>query len=323
MNYTYDFDLAYPTVTRLIEGDEANYKQSFEIRPLENGFGITVGNALRRIALSTLPGGAITKIQIKGVSHEFDVLDTIVEDITSVVLAVKELKVKIDQQNEDFTLVLEGNKKGELLASDIECPAGVEIVNKDLKIATLAKDEPFYMELTARKGIGYKLANENRGKDKRANIIYVDSIYTPVKVFSYRVEDTRVGDITNYDRLIIDIETNGTITPEEALSYSAHIMKEHMCLLENIEDSIEKSRVFIDAMNESNNDIVEEEDELNAIETLDISNRAYNGLKNAGINTIEDLCKRTKKEIAGIDNIGAKTVDEIQKQLQELGYVLK
>lgn len=323
MNYTYDFDLALPSISKVDAETNSEFRQQFEVRPLENGFGITVGNALRRIALSTLPGGAVTKIQIKGVSHEFDVLDSIVEDITSVVLAVKDLKVKIDEQNQDFVLVLEGNKKGELYASDIECPAGVEIINKDKKIVTLASDTPFYMELTARKGIGYKLADENRGKEKKANVIYVDSIYTPVKVFSYHVEDTRVGDITNYDRLLIDIETNGTITPEEALSYSAHIMKEHMALLENIEEAINQSQVFIENKIEQETQIVEEAENQNAIETLDISNRAYNGLKRAGINTIEDLCKKTKKEIAAVDNIGAKTVDEIQKQLQELGYVLK
>lgn len=323
MNYTYDFDLVLPTISKVDADTNNEYRQCFEIRPLENGFGITVGNALRRVALSTLPGGAVTKIQIKGVSHEFDVLDTIVEDITSVVLAVKDLKVKIDEQNQDFVLVLEGNKKGELYASDIQCPAGVEIINKDLKIVTLAENKPFYMELTARKGIGYKLADENRGKEKKANVIYVDSIYTPVKVFSYRVEDTRVGDITNYDRLLIDIETNGTISPEEALSYSAHIMKEHMMLVENIEEAINQSQVFIESKVEVDTQIIDEADSQNAIETLDISNRAYNGLKKAGINTIEDLCNKTKKEIAAVDNIGAKTVDEIQKQLQELGYVLK
>lgn len=323
MNYTYDFDLVLPLVLPVETDSKNEFKKTFEIRPLENGFGITLGNALRRIALSTLPGGAVTKIQIKGVAHEFDVLDTIVEDITSVVLAVKDLKVKIDEQNEDFTLVLEGNKKGVLTANDIQCPSGVEIINKDLVICTLAKDEPFYMELTARKGIGYKLADENRGKEKKANVIFVDSIYTPVKVFSYRVEDTRVGDITNYDRLIVEIETNGTITPEEALSYSAHIMKDHMGLIENIEETIHSSRVFMEAQSSDIEIHIEEEDDSNAIETLDISNRAYNGLKKAGIHTIEDLCKKSKKEIAAVDNIGAKTVDEIQKQLEELGYVLK
>ncbi len=321
MKYTYDFDLALPSIN--IIDDKAKFKKKFEIKPLENGFGITIGNALRRIALSSLPGGAITKIQIKGVNHEFDVLDTIVEDITSVVLAVKQLQVKIDEQNTDFTIVLEADQKGQLKAKDIKCPAGVEIINKDLVICTLAQDKPFYMELTAKKGIGYKLADENRNKDKKANIIYVDSIYTPVRSFSYHVEDTRVGDITNYDRLIIEIETNETITPEEALSYSAHIMKDHMSLLENIDDIIESSRVFKEVTRQIEEEIDDESEDLNAIETLDISNRAYNGLKKAGINTIEDLCRKTKKEIAAVDNIGSKTVEEIQKQLQELGYVLK
>lgn len=322
MKYTYDFNLALPFIDCVETIDNNQNHKRFEIKPLENGFGITIGNALRRIALSSLPGGAVSKVQIKGVSHEFAVLDTIVEDITTVVLRIKELKLKIDEQNKDFTLVLESNKKGVLTAGDIICPAGVEIVNKEQVICTLAKNAEFYMELTAQKGIGYKLANENRGKDKSPNVIYVDSIYTPVKSFSYQVSDTRVGDITNYDQLLIDIETNGTITPEEALSYSAHIMKEHMALIEDIEDNIERSRIFKEE-EEYARLHARDNDDLNAIETLDISNRAYNGLKNAGIHTIEDLCKKTKKEIAAIDNIGAKTVDEIQRQLQELGYVLK
>ena len=321
MNYTYDFDLIFPDV-KIEQLDKKNkHRKVFQIDPLEAGFGITVGNALRRVALSSLPGGAITNISIKGVSHEFDVLDTILEDITTVVLSVKELKVKIDAQDEEFTLVLEGNKKGELLAGDIKCPAGVEVVNPKQKIVTLAKDEEFYMELTAKKGVGYVLAEENAGKDKKANVIYVDSIYTPVVVFNYNHTDTRVGDKTNYDKLIIEIETNGTITPEEALSYSAHIMKEHMLLLENIEETIKKAAVFKEASIETK--VVEVVGTVTPIETLDISNRAYNGLKKSNINTIEELCEKTKKEIANLDNIGATTIDEIQAQLLELGYMLK
>ena len=319
MKYSYDFNLISPEI--ISEKTDNENQQKYIIGPLENGFAITLGNALRRIALSSLPGGAVKKIQIKGVSNEFDVLDTIVEDITSIVLAVKELNLKIDRQDEDFVLVLEKDKKGEILASDIQCPAGVEIINKDLKIATLVKDEPFYMELTASKGIGYILAEENAGKDKQPNVIYVDSIYTPVKKFSYTREDRLHGDKTNYDNLIIEITTNGTITPNEALSYSAHIMKEHMNLIENLENILD-SKVFEEKVEVEEVVIEEEKSEETPIETLDISNRAYNGLKKAGINTLEQLAQKTKKEIASVENIGAKTVDEIQAQLVELGYDL-
>lgn len=319
MKYSYDFNLISPEI--ISETTENKYQQKYIIGPLENGFAITLGNALRRIALSSLPGGAVKKIQIKGVSNEFDVLDTIVEDVTSIVLAVKELNLKIDKQDEDFVLILEKNKKGEILAKDIKCPAGVEIINKDLKIATLVKDEPFYMELTASKGIGYILAEENAGKDKQPNVIYIDSIYTPVKKFSYTREDRLHGDKTNYDNLIIEITTNGTITPNEALSYSAHIMKEHMNLIENLEDILD-SKVFEENVEVEEVIVDEEIKEETPIETLDISNRAYNGLKKAGINSLEQLAQKSKKEIASVENIGAKTVDEIQAQLVELGYDL-
>jgi DNA-directed RNA polymerase subunit alpha len=317
----YNFNMIFPKVKVLDDKNDPNHKQ-FQIDPLESGFGITIGNTLRRISLSSLPGGAVKQISIKGVSHEFDVLPTIIEDITTVVLAVKDLKLRIDNQDEDYVLTLSGNKAGVLTAADIVCPAGVEIVNKDLKIVTLADDKDFYMEFVASKGLGYVLAETNRGKEKKASVIYVDSIYTPVTKFAYSVEDTRVGDKTNFDKLILDIYTNGTITPEEALSYSSHIMKEHMFILENIEETIERSKVFQEVKVESV-DVADIPAEETSIETLDISNRAYNGLKRAGINTIEQLCEKSKKEISSLDNIGAKTVDEIEKQLEELGCNFK
>jgi len=313
--------MIFPKVKVIDDAKDANHK-TFQIDPLESGFGITIGNTLRRISLSSLPGGAVKQISIKGVSHEFDVLPTIVEDITTVVLSVKDLKLRIDNQDEDYVLKLEGNKKGELYGKDIICPAGVEVVNKDCKIVTLAKDEDFYMEFVASKGLGYVLSEDNRGKEKKANVIYVDSIYTPVTKFAYRVEDTRVGDKTNYDKLFVDIHTNGTITPEEALSYSAHIMKEHMLLLENLQETIEKSKVFNEIKIVDTIEAAVQSEET-SIETLDISNRAYNGLKRANINTIEELCVKSKKEISSLDNIGAKTVDEIEKQLEELGFSFK
>lgn len=320
MESVYNFNMVFPKV-RVIEEDADNHMKKFQIDPLESGFGVTVGNALRRISLSSLPGGAVKKISITGVNHEFDVLPTIVEDITTVVLAVKQLHLRISEQDEDYTLVLTANKKGEIFAGDIQTPPGVEVINKDLKICTLAEDAPFNMELIAAKGLGYVLAETNRGKDKTAGAIYIDSIYTPVTKFTYFVEDTRVGDRIDFDKLVVEIATNGTITPDEALSYASHIMKEHMQFIENLEESIEMSKVFAE------NKVIIEEDaaEITAttetsIETLDISNRAYNGLKRANINTIEELSSKSKKEISSLDNIGAKTVDEIEKQLEELGH---
>ncbi len=319
MMNAYDFNIVFPSV-KIIDDETNPHRKQFVIEPLENGFGITVGNALRRIALSTLPGGAVKKIKINGVAHEFDTIEGARDEVTSVVLAVKELNVRIDNQDEEVTLRLTGNKKGDLLAGDIECPEGVEVINKDLRIVTLTEDVDFEMELLVSKGRGYVLAEENRNKEKKANEIYVDSIFTPVERFSYEVTDTRVGDKTNYDKLIIDIETNGMLTPEEAISYSAHIMKEHTLLLENLEETINKSIVFNEAAQAALAEETEEsKEEETSIETLDISNRAYNGLKRANINTIEELSKHSKKEISGLDNIGSKTVDEIEQQLTDLG----
>ncbi len=323
MKSVYDFNMVFPKVKVTEVNENPNHKK-FEIDPLESGFGITVGNALRRIALSSLPGGAVKQISIKGVSHEFDVLEAINEDITSVVLAVKNLRLRLEEQDHDYVLTLKTNKAGTITAGDIDAPEGVEVINKDLVIATLNEGHEFEMELVADKGLGYVLADTNRGKEKIANIIFVDSIYTPVSRFAFHVEDTRVGDKTNYDKLIVDIETNGTISPEEAISYSGHIMKEHMMLMADLENTIEQSKVFQEQkMIVESEEVTVDKSEETSIETLDISNRAYNGLKRANINTIEELCAKSKKEISSLDNIGAKTVDEIEQQLIELGYNFK
>ncbi len=324
MALDYNFNMVFPKVN-VINDPDNEFHKTFEIEPLEKGFGLTVGNAIRRIGLSSLPGGAVKQISIKGVAHEYDVFPTIVEDITTVVLAIKNLHLKIDEQDKDYVLTLRGNKAGILTGADIECPAGVEVTNPDLKIVTLASDEDFYMELIASKGLGYVLAETHRGKEKKANTIFVDSNYTPVQNIHYAVEDTRVGDMTNYDKLILDITTNGTVSPEDAFIYSSHILKTHMTVFEELDTSVESSEVFEDPTQivEGTLEVDNDNETSTSIEILEISNRAYNGLKRANINTIEELCTKTKKAIAALDNIGAKTVDEIEKQLEELGYSLQ
>ncbi len=321
MSKAYNFDMVFPKVV-VENGENENHKR-FILEPLENGFGITIGNVLRRIALSSLPGGAVKKINIKGVNHEYDVIPGAIEDVTSVILALKELYFKIDEQDKDYTLTISVNKKGEILASDIDCPAGVKIINEDKKILTLSEKVDFNMEIIVSKGIGYKLADENRGKEKKSQEIFIDSIFTPVTKFAYHVEDTRVGDKTNYDKLILDIWTNGMLTPEEVLSYSAHILKEHTLLIENLEETIALSNVFNKEVEIKEVEEESEEEEYTSIEALDISNRAYNGLKRANINTIEELVQKNKKEIGTLDNIGAKTIDEIETQLEDLGFKFK
>ncbi len=321
MSKAYNFDMVFPKV--IVENGENENHKRFVLEPLENGFGITIGNVLRRIALSSLPGGAVKKINIKGVNHEYDVIPGAIEDVTSVILALKELYFRIEEQDKEYVLSISINKKGEILASDIDCPAGVEIINKDKKILTLSEKIDFNMEIVVLKGIGYKLADENRGKEKKSQEIFIDSIFTPVTKFAYYVEDTRVGDKTNYDKLILDIWTNGMLTPEEVLSYSAHILKEHTLLIENLEDTIALSNVFNREIEVKEIEEETEEEEYTSIEALDISNRAYNGLKRANINTIEELVQKNKKEIGTLDNIGAKTIDEIETQLEDLGFKFK
>lgn len=324
MNTVYNFDMFFPKITVEDDPNNENHK-TFIINPLESGFGITLGNALRRISLSSLPGGGVKKIIIKGVNHEYDVIPSAKEDVTQVILALKNLAFKIDaEQDAEFKLTLSSNKKGELLAKDIVVPNEIEIKNPDLKIVTLSEDKEFSMEIFVQKGRGYSLADENRDKEKKAREIYVDSIYTPVEKFAYHVEDTRVGDKTNFDKLVIDIMTNGMLAPEDVLSYSGHILKEHALLIENLEETLTISKVF----NEETMKAVEEEsvevhEPKTSIESLDISNRAYNGLKRAGINNIEELIQKSKKEILTLDNIGMKTVEEIEKQLEELGFKFK
>ena len=322
MSLNYDFDIIFPKIKE-IKDENNEFHSTFEIEPLESGYGITVGNALRRIALSTLPGSAITNISIKGATHEYAIIDNAVEDVTEVVLAIKNIKIRMDEFENEELLTLRADKAGEITAGMISCPAGVEIINKDLKILTLNSDQPFEMELTVKKGRGYILAEENRGKEKQAGVIYVDSSFTPTEKFSYNVTDTRVGDKTNYDKLSIDIWTNGILTPKEVISYSAHIMSAHLSLFEEIDSTINKSQVFekIEEIQVEEEIVVPKEE--TSIETLDISNRAYNGLKRANINTIEDLCEKTKREISSIDNIGAKTVNEIESQLREQGMNFK
>lgn len=324
MDSIYDFNMSFPKMS--IENDENDkFHKTFILDPLESGFGLTVGNALRRITLSSIPGGAVKKFKIKGVSHEYGEIPGAVEDVTNVILALKELKLRILRQDEDFTLILDVNQSGEILAKDLICPPEVEVINKNLKIVTLSKKTEFQMEIVVTKGRGYVLAEENRGKEKIAEEIYIDSIFSPVKKFTYRVEDTRVGDKTNYDKLIIDLWTNGMLTPEEVLSYSAHILKEHLLLIENLEETLKISEIFntstIKKIEEEQNH--DEEEEKTSIEALDISNRAYNGLKRANINSIEELVYKTKKEIGILDNIGTKTVDEIESQLHDLGFAFK
>ncbi len=319
MEKAYDFGMVLPKI-KAKKGENENHN-TFILEPLENGFGTTLGNVLRRIALSSLPGGAVKKINIKGVNHEYDIIPGATNDVTSVILALKDLYFRIDEQNKEYVLNISTNKKGDILASDIKVPAGVEIINKDKKLLTMSKAEKFEMEIVVIKGKGYSLADENRGKEKKSQDIYIDSIFTPVTKFAYKVEDTRVGDITNYDKLTIDVWTNGMLSPEEVLSYSAHILKEHASLIEDLNNIIDESNVFQEAVVEE--DKREDKKETISIEALEISNRAYNGLKKANINTIDELVQKNRKEIGTLENIGSKTIEEIESQLEDLGYKFK
>jgi DNA-directed RNA polymerase subunit alpha len=239
------------------------------------------------------------------------------------VLACKKLNLNIEEQDEDYTLVLKGNQQGELLAGDIECPSGVEVMNKDLKIVTLTENAEFIMELVVSKGIGYKLAPENRGKEKKAGVIYVDSIYNPVINFQYEVADTRVGDKTNYDNLKIDITTNGSLKPEEAIAFASEIVKEHFTKLEVVatEATIFEEKVEVEEEEEV---VVEEATESIQdlpIEEVGLENKYLNKLKSADINTVGELMDKSREEIKTIPSLGDKGISVIYSELQKFLFM--
>ena len=304
------------------EYDESKHYGKFVFEPLERGFGTTIGNALRRVLLSSLPGAAVFSIKVDGVYHEFTSIPGIVEDVTTMILNIKTLVMKI-QDDEIYTLRISKQGPGEVTGADIYCPEGVEVLSKDLHICTLEEGGMLEMELQARVGRGYVNADTNKQLYQTPNqplgIIYMDSIYTPIEKVSYSVDPTRVGQNANYDKVTLEVWSDSSISPAESLALSAKILIDHLELLTNVDEAVnDMESVMKEAQGE-----VQNKGLVMMIEDLDLSVRSYNCLKRAGIQTVEELTQRTEDEMMRVRNLGKKSLKEVKDKLYDLGLNFK
>ncbi|HKM16982.1 MAG: DNA-directed RNA polymerase subunit alpha [Firmicutes bacterium] len=289
----------------------------FVVEPLERGYGITLGNSLRRVLLSSLPGTAVTSVRIDGVLHEFSTMPGVVDDTVDIVLNLKKLLVKL-YSDEPVVVRIEAKGAGPVHARDIIADATVEILNPDLYIATLEKDGVLNMEITVAKGRGYVPAERNKQPDHPIGIIPVDSIFTPVTKVNFQVDHTRVGQVTDYDKLTLDIWTDKTIAPDEALSLASKILIEHLKLFNDLSDAGSSMEIMV----EKEEEVIDRLMEM-TIEELDLSVRSYNCLKRAGINTIGELVRKTEEDMMKVRNLGKKSLQEVKDKLGALGLSLR
>ncbi len=298
---------------------ENNFYGKFELEPLERGFGTTIGNALRRVMLSSLPGSAISSVKIEGVLHEFQTLDGVVEDVTTIILNLKGVVVK-NHSEESKTIHLSASGEGVVTAGDIETDADVEIINKDHVIATLAKDGKLEMEMTVTNGRGYVRSEEIKRllDNKKTGVIAMDALYSPIERVSHEVNPARVGQNENYDKLIMEVYTNGSIKPEEAIALASRILIEHFSLLTNLSSIADVSGMMIEKTEDPKVKALE-----TSIEDLDFSVRAYNCLKRAGIHTLQDLVNKSENDMMKIRNLGKKSLKEVLDKIRELGLILR
>lgn len=300
-----------------VELAEDNSYGKFVVEPLERGYGITLGNSLRRILLSSLPGAAVTSVKIDGVLHEFSTIPGVVEDVTDIILNLKQLSLKV-YSDEPKTLRIEADGEGVVKAGDIHTDADVEILNPDLHIATLDKGGRLIAEIMVGKGRGYVPADQNKGLDMPIGVIPVDSIFSPIRRVNYTIEHTRVGNRTNYDKLTLEVWTNGTIKPDEACSWGAKILKEHLELFLSLTDDADTIEVMQEKDENDRNKLMEM-----TIEELDLSVRSYNCLKRAGINTVAELCAKSDEEMIKVRNLGKKSLEEVKQKLAAIGLGLR
>lgn len=309
-------EIEKPMIECIDSNDDGSYGK-FVIEPLERGYGITLGNSLRRILLSSLPGAAVTSVKIDGVLHEFSTVPGVKEDVVEIILNLKELALKVNGEG-PRTIYIDTRGEGEVKAGDIRSEGDVEIINKDLHIATLNDDSRLYMEINIDKGRGYVSAEKNKELNQPIGVIPVDSIYTPVKRVNYSVEDTRVGQVTDYDKLTFEIWTNGTIRPDEALSLAAKVLIEHLKLFMTLTDHVSDVNIMVEKEEDKKEKVLDM-----TIEELDLSVRSYNCLKRAGINTVEELTQRTVEDMMKVRNLGKKSLEEVEQKLAALGLSLK
>jgi len=298
---------------KCLDIDNDNNYAKFVCEPLERGYGITIGNSLRRILLSSLPGSAITSVKIEGVLHEFSTIPNVVEDVPQIVINLKNVRLKLDK-NEEKILRIDVNEPGEVTAGDIITDGTVEILNPDLHIATVSEGGTLKMELTADMGRGYNNAEKNKKPDQAIGVLPIDSIYTPVKKVNYVIENTRVGQRVDYDKLTIEVWTDGSLKPYEALSLAAKVMTGHLELFIDLSETAKNTQVMIEKEENKKERVLEM-----SIEDLELSVRSFNCLKRAGISTVEDLSNKSESDMMKVRNLGKKSLDEVTNKLRALG----
>ena len=289
----------------------------FVVEPLERGFGTTLGNSLRRVLLSSLPGVAVTSVKIEGVLQEFSTVEGVKEDVTEIILNLKELCVRL-HSDQPKKVIIDASGECEITAGDIRPDSDVEIINPELHIATLGKNARLYMEIMLDHGRGYVSSDKNKRPGMSIGEIAVDSIYTPIEKVNFRVEDTRVGSLTDYDKLTLEIWTTGSIQPDEAVSLAAKILTEHLLLFTNLTEHVQGVEIMVEKEENKKEKILEM-----TIEELDLSVRSYNCLKRAGINTVDELVQRNEEEMMKVRNLGRKSLEEVQQKLAALGLMLR
>ena len=313
------FDFEKPNI-EIAEISEDKKYGKFVVEPLDRGYGTTLGNSLRRIMLSSLPGSAVSQVKIDGVLHEFSSIPGVKEDVTEIIMNIKSLAIKNNSDtNEPKTAYIEFEGEGVITAADIQTDADIEILNPEQVIATLSggADSKFYMELTITNGRGYVSADKNKSDDLPIGVIAVDSIYTPVERVNMSVENTRVGQMTDYDKLTLEIYTNGTLDPDEAVSLAAKVLSEHLNLFIDLSENAKTAEVMVEKENNEKEKVLE----MN-IDELELSVRSFNCLKRAGIKTVEELCSRTSEDMMKVRNLGRKSLEEVLAKLKELGLQL-
>ena len=312
-------DFKEPNI-EIVEISEDKKYGRFVVEPLERGYGTTLGNSLRRIMLSSLPGTAVSHIKIDGVVHEFSSIPGVKEDVTEIIMNIKSLAIKNNSDSDEVkTAYIEASGEGVVTAADIQVDSDIEILNPDQVIATLSggPDCKLYIEMTIVNGRGYVSSDKNKRDDLPINVIAIDSIFTPVERVNIQIENTRVGQITDYDKLTLEIFTNGTIEPSDAVSLSANVLSVHLNSFINLSENAKKAVIIAPSEEDDKEKVLE----MN-IDELELSVRSYNCLKRAGINTVEELCNRTSEDMMKVRNLGRKSLDEVLAKLNELGLSL-
>lgn len=303
-----------PNITKV---DESTNYGKFVVEPLERGYGTTLGNSLRRILLSSLPGAAVSSIQIDGVLHEFSTIDGVLEDVTQIILNIKKLALKMNT-DEDKNIEIDVNGPAKVTAADIVTDPDVEVLNPEQYICTVADGGHFHVRMTVKKGHGYVAADQNKSDDMPIGVLPIDSIFTPISRVNYQVESTRVGRRNDFDKLTLDVWTNGSISPREAISLAAKILTEHLDIFVNLTDEAKNAEIMVEKEETHKEKMLEM-----TIEELDLSVRSYNCLKRAGINTVQELTNKTEADMMKVRNLGRKSLEEVKNKLADLGLGLR